>query len=831
MAYFCSISENCLFTADAPLIITKHLQSVHNISDKGQAIKCIASRDCNVIRNTLTSLRAHANSHFNFNSNQSVPVYKELTSTTSMNCVAPVSVKPTGIDKEKHVHLEAGYRSSSKAFLHNLSASGVCESLCSEIKEFVCNSLCTMADIVKCNIKGDESAHVIDTIAGRMKEPLRELGSVYLRKKSIQNEHMFVAPQTIGISLETDMKKNFKLNEEASSTTDFQYISICETLQKLLSLRFYREAYINSVSYEKGVFKHATCGSYFRDGPFSNLVLLENEFPPALIQIYSDALEINEGRHKESSLTAFYMSVRNIDDIYMSQHRNIHLVGLCRTSDINNEIRGKGKDLNKIQNVITQDLLKLESGIPVTYDENGILVTKTLKGSLFTGVNDNKGHSEMFGLVESTNATYFCRFDLMTREESKTCTNIKKIRGLKRPSGGLEYYRPFIEAKTKTDYKETKGIALVCSFATLTFVSIVDAMSVDIFHDFMEGLIPIILRRFFELLIRHSIFGLDEINSIVLGYDYGVSDRPHRPSVINLESTTLGQGGVQLLNLFIRIPFMFDTLRSDKRVNPLLCLFSQLIRILQIASSTTITERMLIELECLTKIFLDKSKDGLGKWDPVTKKITKFKLTPKAHWLLHYPDVVRMLGPLFPLSTMRYEAKHPFFKKLCRLISNQNDLLHFLAIKHQEWWTMQWSQSQNMNEIDGSKEYDIDEFDVLPHQNGLWKKLTFLKYFFVLHPGYFVSVEKTIGDPMFYKIAKIYSNTNGNEKKYYLQCISINTTFDEFYNGYEINNESSHFTYIDIETMKNTEAYEKWKSKSSFSKEYLFCKKNCVYLK
>lgn len=42
-----------------------------------------------------------------------------------------------------------------------------------------------------------------------------------------------------------------------------------------------------------------------------------------------------------------------------------------------------------------------------------------------------------------------------------------------------------------------------------------------------------------------------------------------------------------------------------------------------------------------------------------------FKLTPKFHFLEHYPDMIKCFGPLVCVWTMRFEAKHSFFQAYC----------------------------------------------------------------------------------------------------------------------------------------------------------------------
>ena len=59
------------------------------------------------------------------------------------------------------------------------------------------------------------------------------------------------------------------------------------------------------------------------------------------------------------------------------------------------------------------------------------------------------------------------------------------------------------------------------------------------------------------------------------------------------------------------------------------------------------------------------------------------KLIPKHHFLEHYPDLIRGYGPLVSLWTMRFEAKHSFFKQVIRHTKSFRNVLMSLASKHQ----------------------------------------------------------------------------------------------------------------------------------------------------
>lgn len=65
------------------------------------------------------------------------------------------------------------------------------------------------------------------------------------------------------------------------------------------------------------------------------------------------------------------------------------------------------------------------------------------------------------------------------------------------------------------------------------------------------------------------------------------------------------------------------------------------------------------------------------------KVFPNFVLRPKHHYIEHYPQSVRMYGPLRNLWTMRFEGKHTFFKRVIRDAQNFKNVPLMLAKKHQ----------------------------------------------------------------------------------------------------------------------------------------------------
>lgn len=61
----------------------------------------------------------------------------------------------------------------------------------------------------------------------------------------------------------------------------------------------------------------------------------------------------------------------------------------------------------------------------------------------------------------------------------------------------------------------------------------------------------------------------------------------------------------------------------------------------------------------------------------------ELKLLPKHHYVEHYPLLIKSFGPLVGVWTLRFKAKHRFFKQVARYTHCFKNILLTLAVKHQ----------------------------------------------------------------------------------------------------------------------------------------------------
>lgn len=74
----------------------------------------------------------------------------------------------------------------------------------------------------------------------------------------------------------------------------------------------------------------------------------------------------------------------------------------------------------------------------------------------------------------------------------------------------------------------------------------------------------------------------------------------------------------------------------------------------------------------------------------LTDTFPDFSVRPKHHFAEHYSHLLCCFGPLVELWTMRFEAKHSFFKKTIHDVQNFKNVLLTPSTKHQQMMACQF---------------------------------------------------------------------------------------------------------------------------------------------
>lgn len=188
----------------------------------------------------------------------------------------------------------------------------------------------------------------------------------------------------------------------------------------------------------------------------------------------------------------------------------------------------------------------------------------------------------------------------------------------------------------------------------------------DILHDLLEGIVPLELALCIQKMIHLKHFTLDDLNRKVESFPYQHTDKLDKPKPISktyATKMTIGGNAHENAALIRLLPFLVGNVvpEGDAAWSVLM----ELKDIVELVLSPTFTEETIQYLQC-------KIRDHK---EILLEVFPDFKLRPKHHYIDHYPELIRCFGPLVHFWTMRFEAKHSFFKRVVHDTRNFKNVL------------------------------------------------------------------------------------------------------------------------------------------------------------
>jgi len=460
-------------------------------------------------------------------------------------------------------------------------------------------------------------------------------------------------------SLSTDHRRNSYFKEHFSvlepteylydrtRKNHFVYVSVYQVLERLLSHPGLLDKIVFNQQSPPGHFESFQDGHYFKE----NRLLGDNNLGIAL-GLYIDEFEVCNPlgtSRKIHKTVAVYWVVLNLPAKFRSGLHSIQLAVLGKSDDV--RLFGYEKFLDPLM----KDLKCLE--------QTGVFVpalSQYLKGTVFCVSADNLGAHSLAGFQESFNvekikSTEVSDFKLRTTEQ----------------------HNYFVEEVQNSDIlRSVNGVKRECVLSKhLSFFHPITGFPPDALHDLFEGIVPIELSVCLKDLISKGFISYDELNSCIKSFPYKDSDRVNKPKVIAKSSFakgTVGGNGHENWALLRLLPLMIG--RRIPENEPSWEILMDLKAIVELVVSAKFSEETLCYLE-------SKISDHRHL---LTETFPDLTLRPKHHFVDHYPQLIRCFGPLVSLWTMRFEAKHSYFKKIVHDTHNFKNVLLTLATKHQQ---------------------------------------------------------------------------------------------------------------------------------------------------
>lgn len=209
------------------------------------------------------------------------------------------------------------------------------------------------------------------------------------------------------------------------------------------------------------------------------------------------------------------------------------------------------------------------------------------------------------------------------------------------------------------DLKATKGVSEYCILNDLEHFNVIENWSADIMHDICEGTAVTLLKHFFGFLISSNVLTEFELKNRLTFFDYGKLNAQFVPSELRLGTDKLNQNASQMKCLMHHIPYLFRFEKDNIKLKEPWSCIKYMLKIIRIVYSNSITE---LDLADLVKYVSQYLNGMIRCYD--------LNLKPKDHNMTHYAEIIRRVGPLVHLSTLRYEMKH---KELTSIMKNKNN--------------------------------------------------------------------------------------------------------------------------------------------------------------
>jgi len=295
---------------------------------------------------------------------------------------------------------------------------------------------------------------------------------------------------------------------------------------------------------------------------------------------------------------------------------------------------------------------------------------KTFYGSALIAIGDTLALQELGGFVVGVGkAIKFCRTcEIKYDERLVDPTDIYVERDINRHLIQLEII------KESPELEKEYGIKYPSPLLNLNNFDICKCMLHDPMHVLVEGICIKELENLLKYATIDRGIKLDEINERITSFKYSPIDTHDKPNIIKKEHIMKGsfdQSAGQMQTLILSLPFILGDLFSENDENWLN--FINLHQILNFCFCILYDDQTVRELDEKIVLYLRNFK----------RIYPNVNMTPKMHYLSHFPTQLDNFGLLRNHSCFRFEAKNGLMKAFN--FQNFINISYSCANKHQCW--------------------------------------------------------------------------------------------------------------------------------------------------
>lgn len=493
----------------------------------------------------------------------------------------------------------------------------------------------------------EEDVRHLNEMFSALKNMFFGLETEYLRVKALEGNKCYISPISYIIGPGEKMRNLDGHAILTPSDLRGQHISVRQVLKTFFQLPGVLEATLNNIN------------SLKNSNKFTNIIQsplwrkLENtHFQGKTVLplfLYFDDVEPDNqtGSHSgDHSIGTVYYEIPCIPQHLLSKLGSIFVASIFLSDDrkLYNEEAFR-PILNELKDIETNGILiETEAGEQLVYF------------SLCLFLGDNKGFYSVNGLVESFNANYYCRFCKEHRNTMRTQT--KENRLILR--NVINY-----EEDLRINNVSVTGIKSRCIFNSLRTFHVVNNLMVDIMHDLLEGVCHYDLCAILNVIIFvRQYLTLETLNDRVQNFNYG-PDFGNKPTLItaeHIQGEKLKMSASEMLFFVRNFGLMIGDLvpHNDESWK----LYKVLVEILDFVLAPFVVDN---SYDYLANLIAEHHEIYCGFYG--------FTLKPKHHFMVHYPRIMLLVGPLINIWSLRFEGKHrPVVKQTAKSMTCRKNL-------------------------------------------------------------------------------------------------------------------------------------------------------------
>lgn len=196
----------------------------------------------------------------------------------------------------------------------------------------------------------------------------------------------------------------------------------------------------------------------------------------------------------------------------------------------------------------------------------------------------------------------------------------------------------------------------------------------DAMHDILKGGVAVVLRRVLCGLFEDKVLTKEDLDKVT-SFRYGHHDKKATPVTVK-DTFVTGKSGLkgtasQKGCLFRLLPQIFgDVVPEGNRHWEVYLAYRHVVDIIL---AVKIPKDCIPYLQVKVEEFLEL----------YTTQYPNAVVTPKLHYLIHYPKYLLKYGPARRFWGMRFEAKHSYFKNIALKVKIFRNICFTLATRHQ----------------------------------------------------------------------------------------------------------------------------------------------------